>query len=318
MHASSSFRVGTSYWRAKVDPSTGSPLPLGGPCNLSGQEVQGDYVTIGASRSPVLRRKVLQGLLIGAIVAAAVYAIYRVRRKRRCPRRRNGRPRRRWWHCGAGAGRNYAGDEGGSGEFCGDSVDGDQREGDGDANPAPAPLSLSTPATVPSPTPTLDLNPELHANPVVREYPGCNGGGPASEERTDEHGVSRVDIDDPDWSRTREMSFKSDSTTDDLLADVDSLIAATPAEPPGYRKVSGAEVDALVNLTHRVLRREPDALHEIAEDAASKSVAPSAKGGPLAKGEIEDSARFRDGGAGDLTSLEPNDGNVQRGISTVD
>lgn len=203
-------------------------------------------------------------------------------------------------------------------------MDSDQRESDGDANPDPAPIFLSTPGIIlsptpaPTPTPAPELNPEVHANPEVREHLGCNGGGPASEERTDEHGVSRVDIDGPDWSRTREVSFKSDSSTDDLLADVDSLIAATPAEPPGYRKVSGAEVDALVNLTHRVLRREPDALHEIAEDAAFKGVAPSTKGGPLAKGEIEDRARFRDGGVGYLTPLKPDDGIAQRDMSTVD
>ena len=102
-------------------------------------------------------------------------------------------------------------------------------------------------------------------------------------------------------SRTRELSFKSESSTEDLLADVDSLIAATPSEPPGYRKVSGAEVDALVNLTHRVLRREPDALHEIAEDAAYKGAAPSAKV------ELADSPSFRDGRADDLIPLKPDD-----------
>lgn len=118
--------------------------------------------------------------------------------------------------------------------------------------------------------------------------------------------MSRVVAGGPGSSRTRELSFKSDSSTDDFLADIDSLIAATPTEPPGYRKVSGAEVDALVNLTRRALRREPDALHEIAEDAASKGVAPSGKrGGPFAKGEVDDSASFRDGGADDLTPLKP-------------
>ncbi|CAM9422201.1 unnamed protein product [Laminaria digitata] len=290
----------SSPTRAKADLTTGSPRPRCNTSGQEGQEGQEEYITTGASRSPLLRRRVPQGLLIGAIVAAAVYAIYRIRRKPRGPRRRNGRPRRRWWHstgCGADTGGKYGGGEDGSGGSFGDGMNGDRQEGDGDANPdpslAPAPASVSAPTPTPCPTPGPELNPELHANPEVREHAVSNGGGPVSKEIVDGDGMRPVVVaDGPELSRTREMSFKSDSSTGDLLADVDSLIAATPSEPPGYRKVSGAEVDALVNLTHRVLRREPDALNEIAEDAAYKGVAPTAKGDPLVMGEIADTPSF--------------------------
>lgn len=145
----------------------------------------------------------------------------------------------------------------------------------------------------------------------VGERTGCIA-DPEADEIT-EHGTINYQVaGSPDPFQTRELSFKSDnksdSSTEDLLADVDSLIHATPPSrppgletPPGYRSMSGAEIDALVNLTHRVLRREPEALNQIAEDSY-QGVAPfkgsdalheivegSDEGvGPVAKSELAD------------------------------
>lgn len=63
---------------------------------------------------------------------------------------------------------------------------------------------------------------------------------------------------------------RSNSRTEELLAEADALIGADPPpSPPHDRRISNDEIDALVDLTHRVLAREPSAMSEIADDAAS-------------------------------------------------
>lgn len=62
----------------------------------------------------------------------------------------------------------------------------------------------------------------------------------------------------------------SNRRTEELLAEADALIGADPPQSPAHdRRISNDEIDALVDLTHRVLARDPIAISEIADDAAS-------------------------------------------------
>lgn len=106
---------------------------------------------------------------------------------------------------------------------------------------------------------------ERDMNQEVSRTDGCSDSRSTGHADGDDHPSNgSVSLPDNDGSPC------SNSRTEELLAEADALIGADPPQSPAHnRRISNDEIDALVDLTHRVLARDPVAISEIADDAAS-------------------------------------------------
>lgn len=226
-------------------PQCDAPLVCdsGGDGCLRSEEATGSMHASAPKRIP-------QALALGATVAATVYVIYRVG------------VRRTWWRSVSHRGHRRGGsdpvkDDSNSGR-AGFGKDGSSgRNGDGAAGDVGAPDQDDFKPT-PQPSPMSD---DGSCKGVSGDGEGDGAAAPH---------FAPFDI--PDLSRGRDNSFKSESSsgssTEEIIAEADDLLAANPSKNDGFREVSGEEVDALVNLTRRALARDPSALIEIVEEAA--------------------------------------------------
>lgn len=202
---------------------------------------------------------------MGAAVALVTYALYKVGL------------RRRWW-CSPGNDRR--GTRGGDRGHVGNAVEndggaeGNGSEGDGNRE---------------------DDGGRGGSDGYLNGTASLNGGGIAGGSPTGGGYNEDGDASDtPPSPRSRDYSFESENSTEELLAEADDLIAAgppelpgDPPELPGLRQVSGDDVDALVNFTRRVLARDPVALSEIADDSPRGSSARAAGVGGRGETHLE-------------------------------
>lgn len=186
------------------------------------------------------RERLVQALLVGATVAATLYVVYRIGL------------RYRWWRWRDLEERDASGVD--SGEALGDRKGNDRNPEDSAAEEAPD----SSP---------IDLDERQEDN----------------ESATDAGDTASTVA--PELSPGRGNSL---SDADNVLAEAEVLISSESSKPlpPGsvtempseYREVSGEEVDELVKLTRRAIARDPDALNEIARQAAAHGVVGTSNG----------------------------------------
>lgn len=183
------------------------------------------------------RERLVQALLVGATVAATLYVVYRIGL------------RYRWWRWRDLEERDSMGVD------SGETKD-DDRKGNNDRGTQDSGVEEESPNSSP-----IDLDERREDNESVTD-----AGDAASTVA-------------PELSPGRGNSL---SDADSLLAEAEGLISSESSKPLAprsvtempseYREVSGEEVDALVKLTCRAMARDPDALNEIARQAAAHGV----------------------------------------------
>lgn len=180
------------------------------------------------------RERLVQALLVGATVAATLYVVYRIGL------------RYRWWRWRDLEERDSGGVD------SGETIDGHKG------------------------------NDRASEDTGVEEAPNSS---PDDVDERREDNESVTDAGDTASTVAPELSpgrGNSLSDAESLLAEAEDLISSESSKPLSprlvtempseYREVSGEEVDALVKLTRRAIARDPDALNEIARQAAAHGV----------------------------------------------
>ena len=228
------------------------------------------------------RERVTQALLFGATFAATLYVFYRIGFRNRLRRWRSPAEREAGGEDAKENGGDAKENGGDANENGGDAKkknsDYLKESGDGTKRAIGGCVGSGRQDTDRNPNPT----PESILTDLKKAHEGSTSGckDTTASTRAPEITPGSPGIDGPS---------DTESLTESVLAEVDDLLAAdspTPlpnilaatAPPREFREVSGEEVDALVNLTRRVLARDPTALSEIARQAAEQGVNVSATG----------------------------------------